>query len=522
MSRSYKGVRLKKNRVYTVEDLRGTYKVDPNTISNWVKAGLQPSDSKKPYVFRGAVVTAFHEGRRQRKAKYLRPGEFNCVACKSAVFPDTQTVEIMIFDKCGHMLSARCSDCDAFTTKLSSQADRDYFAGLINPNTSVDSRHEEKGAVPGGIGSKSEIDLSRLSLINDRIIHSWQTYAGRHSEKTIDRHLAAIRLGEELMGGKAFDQLTTRDVAKVRDYLKQCLEARDDTAKSQSTVSHTASHLADFLVWLLKQDGHKRLPKDLPDYLKLPKAAYAAALPRPSKAYPDLDEAEALLSAMPSKSIMHRRARAIFAIAFLGGLRAETIVSLRLCHFDAERKVIVQDATIVRAKNGKSNIVNWFPIADCFKEEVQRWVISMRALGCHDGDALFPSEMWLGSPRSISVAGRELIEPMATPHAVAEAFRIACRAVEQKYSPHSAKHTLAAERDRRPLTSIQRKAWSDALGHENEATTERHYGKLSDERRCELFEEMGEDVPRKMIAIANEDKIALMDELLEKLGMRCP
>ena len=60
------------------------------------------------------------------------------------------------------------------------------------------------------------------------------------------------------------------------------------------------------------------------------------------------------------------------------------------------------------------------------------------------------------------------------------------------------------------------------MGHENEATTERHYGKLSDERRCELFEEMGDNVPRKMIVIANEDKITLMDELLEKLGMRCP
>ncbi|WP_237058014.1 tyrosine-type recombinase/integrase [Loktanella sp. M215] len=514
MSRSYKGVRLKKNRVYTVEDLRGTYKVDPNTISNWVKAGLQPSDSKKPYVFRGAVVTAFHEERRMRKSTQLRPGEFKCGSCNAAVFPDAATVESMIVGKGTHMFSGRCSDCDVSVMKISSQADRDYFAGLTNPNTPVDSRHEEKGAVPGGIGSKSEIDLSRLSLINDRIIYRWQTYAGRHSEKTIDRHLAAIRLGEELMGGKAFDQLTTRDIAKVRDYLKQCLVARDDTAKSQSTVSHTASHLADFLIWLLKQDGHKRLQRDLPDYLKLPKAAYAAALPRPSKAYPDLDEAEALLSAMPSKSIMHRRARAIFAIAFLGGLRAETIVSLRLCHFDAERKVIVQDATVVRAKNGKSNIVNWFPIADGFKEEVQRWVASLRALGCHDGDALFPSEMWLGSPRSISATGRVLIEPMATPHAVAEAFRIACRAVEQKYSPHSAKHTLAFERDRRPLTSIQRKAWSDALGHENEATTERHYGKLSDERRYELFEEMGEAKISKRKQLTDEDKIALFDGLL--------
>ncbi|WP_394152134.1 hypothetical protein [Loktanella salsilacus] len=214
MSRSYKGVRLKKNRVYTVEDLRGTYKVDPNTISNWVKAGLQPSDSKKPYVFRGAVVTAFHEERRMRKSTQLRPGEFKCGSCTAAVFPDAATVKSIIVGKGTHMFSGRCSDCDASVMKISSQADRDYFAGLSNPNTPVDSRHEENGAVPGGIGSKSEIDISKLSLINDRIIYDWQDYAGRHSEKTIDRHLAAIRFGEELMGGKAFDQLTTRDVAK--------------------------------------------------------------------------------------------------------------------------------------------------------------------------------------------------------------------------------------------------------------------------------------------------------------------
>jgi integrase len=72
-----------------------------------------------------------------------------------------------------------------------------------------------------------------------------------------------------------------------------------------------------------------------------------------------------------------------------------------------------------------------------------------------------------------------------------QAFAIACRQNAVKFTPHSAKHCIGAERDERPLTQIERKAWSENMGHENEQITERHYGKVPDERRFEVLEHIG-------------------------------
>ena len=81
----------------------------------------------------------------------------------------------------------------------------------------------------------------------------------------------------------------------------------------------------------------------------------------------------------------------------------------------------------------------------------------------------------------------------ASKHAAAAAFRVACRTVETSYTPRAAKHTIAALRGLRRLTEEQRKAWSQNMGHETETITDTCYGKLSDERCEEVFEEMGDE-----------------------------
>jgi len=111
-------------------------------------------------------------------------------------------------------------------------------------------------------------------FLNDRVIYQWQKLAGCYDDKTVDRHLAAIRYCERIAGGKAFDRFTNDDVSNVRDDLKR--RAKLDAADhlSSSSIRHIVSHLRAFFEWLIKQDGFKRLPKDLPDYLKLPKPTF--------------------------------------------------------------------------------------------------------------------------------------------------------------------------------------------------------------------------------------------------------
>ncbi|WP_283428122.1 tyrosine-type recombinase/integrase, partial [Shimia sagamensis] len=388
------------------------------------------------------------------------------------------------------MAFGQCSECKCQVRKFFSEADLAVFEQLCNPNTTVDSSHERIGRHPGGIGISAETDDPRWWGVNDRVVYDWQVHAGRLTEQTVDQHLSAIRYMEDVLQGKPFDRLTIRDVDLVRSALKEAMMTKGEGQKSRSTASHQASQIMGFLEWLIKQDGYKRLPADLPSYIQLPKAAYAKAMPKGEKAYASLEEAEELLQRMPKLSLADRRARAMVAIAYLGALRADTVTSLRLAHFDRERRQIIQDANTSRTKNGKSLRISWFPIAEVFVTAVVDWVDHMQSLGLRGEDALFPSLPELKRRSYLQIPERKPIEPMASKDAVAKAFALACHDTEVKYNPHSVKDTFAAEHDRRPLTQQQRKAWSENMGHESEKITETHYGKLPEAARFALFEDI--------------------------------
>lgn len=367
MSRSYKGVFLKKHRVYAVEDLMRLYSVTANTVSNWVREGLTASDYRKPYLFQGAVVISFHKQRRERDKINLRPGEFKCMGCKAAVFPAIETVRDFRPKSNNLMYFAQCPDCHACISKFPNETDRDNVEICRNPSTTTNHLHELIVGVSGCIGISDEKVTEKLWFCNDRIVYKWLNYANRYDVKTIDRHLAAIRYCEKILDGKSFNQFTTKDVSKVRNELKRRAHADVDDHLSPSTIKHIVSHLTAFFNWLLKQDGFKRLPKDLPDYLKLPKAALSSALIRRTKEYPSIAVAVDMLQSMPTRSRIEQRAQAIFALAFLGALRADTLISLRIGHIDVRNQRIIQDASMVRAKNGKSDIIFWFPIPEIFR-----------------------------------------------------------------------------------------------------------------------------------------------------------
>ncbi|WP_424972821.1 tyrosine-type recombinase/integrase [Dinoroseobacter sp. S76] len=257
---------------------------------------------------------------------------------------------------------------------------------MLDPNTKRDSAHEEKTSVPAGIGKPGAGPDGQ----NDAILSQWQRYAGKFSEKTLDRHLSAIRQFERFLGGKPFTTLTLEDGHGFRDHLKAALKPGAETPKSPSTVQHLVSHLKDFLAWLGKRKGYRSLPRDLPDALDMPRAVYARALPRAPRTYPDLAEAEALLAQMPKYRAIDLRNRAIFALAFLGALRADALISLRLGDVDCATRRIIQDGRASRTKNGKSLVIAWFPTPKAFGQAVCDWVAFMRRAGSAPEDALFP------------------------------------------------------------------------------------------------------------------------------------
>ncbi len=59
--------------------------------------------------------------------------------------------------------------------------------------------------------------------------------------------------------------------------------------------------------------------------------------------------------------MLERRDRAMVATTFVSGLRVGALTSLRLKHLDMDAKEVIQDGREMRAKNGKSFRVFWFP-----------------------------------------------------------------------------------------------------------------------------------------------------------------
>ncbi|WP_299723305.1 helix-turn-helix domain-containing protein [uncultured Tateyamaria sp.] len=484
MTRSYKGIRAKKHWVYSVEDLMLSYGVTRNTISNWVNEGLMPSNSRRPYVFRGAAVQDFLQRRLERRQVKLSLCEFYCFTCKVPVTPIKFDREPLATKSGAQVLQATCPRCKRTVTKFGNLEELDVHRLMGATNTNGDQTDE------GVIQASGDIWIWHNR--NDRIVHKWQISAGRFADATVDAHLRAIRFLEDVLQGKSFTSLSTVDIDRVRSELKLQLSGARDAPKSRSSVSHTSSHIRKFLVWLLKQDFASDLPKDLPDYIELPKAVYAQCLPRPQKEYPLIEEAEAMLERMPSQTLPRKRDRAMFAIAFLGALRADTLVSLRLKHLSVAEKMIIQDGTVSRTKNGKSLEIWWFPISEAFSAEVTKWEALIRDLGFHDDDPLFPDLKYLlnGYPKRYPNAPP--IEPMKTKTAVNKTFAIASSGAKAHYTPHSAKHTMAAERDRRHLTARERKAWLENIGHDTEQITDRHYGQLSGDERRRALKNIGD------------------------------
>ncbi|MFT6676376.1 MAG: hypothetical protein ACJAVM_002579, partial [Sulfitobacter sp.] len=135
MSRSYKGIKLKKNRVYSGADLQRIFSVSANTISNWVKGGLTASDRQRPYRFRGGQVMEFLNARRERAKTKPRFGEFKCGVCKAAVFAEVESLRLGPAKNGAKMGRGMCSECGGHIRKFVSDADLVVFERLRDPNS---------------------------------------------------------------------------------------------------------------------------------------------------------------------------------------------------------------------------------------------------------------------------------------------------------------------------------------------------------------------------------------------------
>lgn len=492
MSRSYRNIRPHDTRVYSVAEAQTVFGVSRNTISNWVGAGLKPSDEFVPQLFRGAELQRFHAERAARTRQMLRLGEFKCLACGNAVFPDPSTISLTRREGQATCSQATCCDCGAAVFKLLGATECDKVQECLDTNTPLALIDENKVTPLAGIGTDAGSRGVEWFTTNDRLIHDWRAYStGRYSPKTVQAHLVSIRDFEKFLEGMPFGKLTPKQAGQYRAHLLRLLDAPAERGGlSGSTVRHRVSHLRAFVDWLRGQDGHRRLSANIPDYLALPRRASASPGKEQPKEYPTLDEAWRMVELMPQASALQRRDRAMVAFAFISGFRAATLTALRFKHVDFDGLSVVQDARDVPAKNGKTYRATWFPRTEAFREVFLSWAQELEELGFQPQDALFPD----GKNLVARASNAAPVEPLASSKPLQDAFAKASERIGKAYTPHSARHTLKALGVQMCLSPEQRKAWSMNLGHSDEQITERHYAKMTQSRSSEIIGALSSDL----------------------------
>jgi integrase len=488
MSRAYRGISPKKHMVYSTDQVMALYKVSRNTTTNWKNEGLRASDDRTPSVFNGSELKRFHEARRLTSTSKLRIGQFKCFSCKERVFPERKTVVAKVLKSERYSVSGNCPSCFRLVVKTVGVAEFDQISTCVDTNAGLASLDEGIGPVPSGIGKMDESPDVDWFVQNDRTLHDWLTYSGRYDSKTVAAHLATIRDFEAFCGGEVFQKYKPSDAARYREHLKARVAEPEATGLSVSTVRHRTSHLKAFFEWLLNQKGFAGLDKTIPSCLELPKKFAAVSFAADDAPVPTLDEAIKMITAMSLTTPLERRDRAMVCIAFLGALRADTVTSLRIGHFEQENRTILQNGRQSRTKNGKSVRITFFPVSPMFARTVADWQLELRKRGFHDDDPLFPDDKTL-APNNRPY-GR--LSPMSSTYAISRAFKKASSEIGLSFSPHSAKHCIGLLGWDFCRTPEQTKAWSLNMGHENEAITEKYYSKIHPDRIEEIFQDFGE------------------------------
>jgi integrase len=334
------------------------------------------------------------------------------------------------------------------------------------------------------------------------------------SEKTIDEVVAAIAEFEVFIRHRGFDRLQKRHSQAFKQHLMERSSKADDRPLAKSTILHRLGHLREFLGWLETRPGYRKLDPDIAAFLAPPRRDEMAArtlAPRQGLTMPDLVR---VIEGMPQQTLADRRNQAALALIVLTGVRDAALVSLRRKHLDLVQGRLNQDASEVDTKFGKNLWTHFFPVPPPIRDVVTGWAEELDALG-YSSEAPF-------LPRDVSPAGLREPSPWKTAGPVRAIMKRACANAGIAYRPpHTIRHTLAVYGDEVCRTLLDKKAWSQNLGHSAMTTTELSYGTLSDDAVGSRIGSLSKRAPIDdvvaMLDAAGPDHLELVRMLLNQL-----
>ncbi len=327
---------------------------------------------------------------------------------------------------------------------------------------------------------------------NERIKRAYLAYleeAKRYSTKTTDQVAAAIALFETSTKWKDFAAFHIEQARAFKRQQYEAINAKTGKPLAKATIHSRLMHLKAFFHWLAGQQGYKsRISYSDSDYFNPSANDARIATAKREQPAPTLDQIDSVLKAMPSRTLLERRDRALIAFTILTGARDDAIASMSLKHIDLATGKIAQDAREVRTKNRKTFPTWFFPVGEDKRRIIEEWIEVLR-IDCLFGpdDPLFPAtEMGLVDGKFAAVGISRAHWKNA--NAIRRIFKEAFAAVGLPYfNPHTFRNTLAQLGEQVCRTPEEFKAWSQNLGHERVLTTFMSYGDVTPSRQGSII-----------------------------------
>ncbi len=335
-------------------------------------------------------------------------------------------------------------------------------------------------------------------------------------EKTVRAVWESINRFEKFTNHENFKTFSKDQARGFREWLEKQTNPKGDLL-SLSTTRSTLANLRTFFEWLAihPKFGKKKIDGGAILYLKLSDNANRAARASRAKTPPTMQQLEQALRAMPSKTDIEMRDRAMFAFVIITCIRDDALVSLKMIDVDAEKRNVWQNPRHVRTK-GRKNIVTGFvravmPIAE---DIVLEWFEhATTVLQLKPNDPLFPKTLVTQNPKTLSFE----VQGLSNEHwAGSQSMRNICKkafeAVDAPYfNPHLFRNAVCKWALKK-CTPYEFKALSQNFGHEHAMITYNSYGTLTEDEQLEAISNIGQTNP--------DLQNVSMDDILAEVGRR--
>lgn len=328
---------------------------------------------------------------------------------------------------------------------------------------------------------------------NERIKRSYIRFlkeADQKAEATVRGIEMALLRYEVFTGFADFGSFNSDQAVAFKKELASASPKCSKSALSKATIHSTLNALKRFFKWLACQTGYKSKIR-LTDIEFLNPSAHdvrAAKAPR-VRDYPSIEQVRHAIFGMLAGSEIEMRDRALITCTLLTGMRDGALATVRIKHFDLDRRLVVQDPREVRTKFRKRIDTFFLPLGDDLEQILCDWVRHLKEAKLFGpNDPVFPRTA-IGHDESQSFKATG-IEPAfwETTSPIRDIFRRSFeRAGLPYYNPHSIRHTLVAWAEGYYRMPEEFKAFSQNIGHEDVLTTFNSYGQVSIHRQGELI-----------------------------------